>query len=256
MIKNNPVLELKGLQKIFFPGTVNQRHILKNIDLKVYPGEFISIIGNNGAGKSTLINAIAGALKVDKGEIEILGQTITKTDIRNRAEWIARVFQDPKLGTADQLSVYENMVLADDKQLSDYFKSYDNLNRRTQYASRLTTLDMGIEAHIDTPVKYLSGGQRQALSLLMAIMSQPQLLLLDEHTAALDPKTSQTVMELTAQLIEQQQLTALMITHDIDDALAYGNRLILVQDGQIKLDVQGAEKAHLVKADLIKMFAI
>lgn len=256
MIKNNPVLELKGLQKIFFPGTVNQRHILKNIDLKVYPGEFISIIGNNGAGKSTLINAIAGALKIDKGEIEILGQTITKTDIHKRADWIARVFQDPKLGTADQLSVYENMVLADDKQLSDYFKSYDNPNRRTQYASRLTTLDMGIEAHIDTPVKYLSGGQRQALSLLMAIMSKPQLLLLDEHTAALDPKTSQTVMELTAQLIEQQQLTALMVTHDIDDALAYGNRLILVQDGQIKLDVQGAEKAHLVKADLIKMFAI
>ncbi|TYC48154.1 ATP-binding cassette domain-containing protein [Weissella muntiaci] len=256
MIKNNPVLELKGLQKIFFPGTVNQRHILKNIDLKVYPGEFISIIGNNGAGKSTLINAIAGALKVDKGEIEILGQTITKTNIRKRANWIARVFQDPKLGTADQLSVYENMVLADDKQLSDYFKGYDNTKKRTQFASRLAALDMGIEAHIDTPVKYLSGGQRQALSLLMAIIRKPQLLLLDEHTAALDPKTSQTVMELTAQLIEQERLTALMITHDIDDALAYGNRLIMVQDGQIKLDVQGAEKAHLLKADLIKMFAI
>lgn len=248
------VLQVKHLQKVFFPGTRNERHVLKNINLNVYEGDFISVIGNNGAGKSTLMNAIAGTLSADAGEIDLVKHDVSKKSVAYRSRWMSRVFQDPKMGTAGDLTVMQNLVLAQSHTKTISLKWYQKKAEQEKYLALLKTLNMGLENFLNTQVKYLSGGQRQALSLLMATLSKPKLLLLDEHTAALDPKTSQEVMSITDSIVKEQKLTTMMITHKMSDALKYGNRLIMVQDGQIKLDVSGEQKDNLDKESLLEAF--
>lgn len=248
------VLQVKHLQKVFFPGTDNERHILKNINLQVEEGDFISVIGNNGAGKSTLLNTIAGTLQADAGEIDLVDHDVSKKSVAYRSRFMSRVFQDPKMGTAGDLTVMQNLILAQDHQHTVNLKWYQKKNDILQYQELLKTLNMGLENFLDTQVKYLSGGQRQALSLLMATLSKPKLLLLDEHTAALDPKTSHEVMKITDDMVQKKHLTTMMITHKMSDALKYGNRLVMVQDGQIKLDVRGVQKNNLDKEQLLAAF--
>ncbi|WP_442892140.1 ABC transporter ATP-binding protein [Companilactobacillus sp. HBUAS59699] len=247
-------LVVENLQKVFFPGTENEKHILKNVSLKVYDGDFISVIGNNGAGKSTLLNTIAGTLPVDAGRIVLEKHDVAKKSVAYRARWMSRVFQDPKMGTAGDLSVAENLVLAQSHTNTISLRRYKKADKWNRYHELLKTLYMGLEDRLETQVKYLSGGQRQALSLLMATLSKPKLLLLDEHTAALDPKTSSDVMKITQDIVTHEGLTTMMITHKMSDALKYGNRLVMVQDGQIKLDVKGEEKQNLRSEDLVKLF--
>lgn len=213
------------------------------------------MIGNNGAGKSTLLNTIAGTLPVDAGELTLAGHRVTRKPVAYRSRWLSRVFQDPKMGTAGELSVAENLTLAAQHTGSMSLKNYRRHGQTAAYQELLRPLNMGLEQRLTTQVKYLSGGQRQALSLLMATLSHPDLLLLDEHTAALDPQTSQKVMDLTQAIVEQNQLTTMMITHKMSDALKYGNRLVMVQDGQIKLDVRGEEKQNLRQSELLTLFA-
>ncbi|KRL29964.1 ABC transporter, ATP-binding protein [Companilactobacillus paralimentarius DSM 13238 = JCM 10415] len=222
--------------------------------MNVYEGDFISVIGNNGAGKSTLMNAIAGTLSADAGEIDLVKHNVSKKSVAYRSQWMSRVFQDPKMGTAGDLTVMQNLVLAQSHTKTISLKRYQKKAAEEKYLALLRTLNMGLENFLNTQVKYLSGGQRQALSLLMATLSKPKLLLLDEHTAALDPKTSQEVMSITDNIVKEQQLTTMMITHKMSDALKYGNRLIMVQDGQIKLDVSGAQKNNLDKSELLQAF--
>ncbi len=223
--------------------------------MKVYDGDFISVIGNNGAGKSTLLNTIAGTLSADAGEIDLASHSVVNKSITYRSRWMSRVFQDPKMGTAGDLSVAENLVLAQSHTHTTSLRRYKKADRWNRYQELLKTLNMGLEDRLETQVKYLSGGQRQALSLLMATLSKPKLLLLDEHTAALDPKTSRDVMEITQDIVTREGLTTMMITHKMSDALKYGNRLIMVQDGQIKLDVSGEDKKNLKSEDLVGLFA-
>ena len=252
---NSSVLNVQNLQKVFFPGTSNERHVLKNVNLTIEPGEFVAVIGNNGAGKSTLLNTIAGTLVADAGEVRLAGHHVTNKGVAYRSRWVARVFQDPKMGTAGELSVAQNLTLAEKHTGSLSLRRYRRAGQTARYTELLANLNMGLEQRLNTQVKYLSGGQRQALSLLMATLSQPQLLLLDEHTAALDPQTSREVMALTQRIVTEQQLTTLMITHKMSDALTYGNRLVMVQDGQIKLDVRGEAKQNLQAEDLMGLFS-
>lgn len=249
----NAVLTMTNVNKVFLQADLPPKHSLKNINLAIHPNDFIVVIGNNGAGKSTLLNTIAGNLRADSGQIEINHQDVTKQSIAKRAQFIARVFQDPKSGTASELTVAQNLTLAHSTNYWSFHK-FQNSTELVQFETLLASVDMGLEKFMNTQVKFLSGGQRQVVSLLMATLSQPELLLLDEHTAALDPKTSAKVMELTNQLITQQQLTSLMITHNMEDALKYGNRLIMVQDGQITHDVAGPAKQQLTQAELLTWF--
>ncbi|MFC6323981.1 ABC transporter ATP-binding protein [Companilactobacillus baiquanensis] len=253
-MSKSQVLSVQNLQKVFFPGTENERHILKNVSLKVYDGDFISVIGNNGAGKSTLLNTIAGTLSADAGSINLENKNVIKKSVSYRSRWMSRVFQDPKMGTAGELSVAENLVLAQSHVRTTSLKWYRKKGQWETFQELLKPLDMGLEDRLKTQVKYLSGGQRQALSLLMATLSKPKLLLLDEHTAALDPKTSRDVMNLTDEIVNREKLTTMMITHKMSDALKYGNRLIMVQDGQITLDVSGKDKQELDSEELVGMF--
>lgn len=256
MKQNQPaVLTVKHLQKVFFPGTANERHVLKNVSLTIAPGDFVAVIGNNGAGKSTLLNTIAGTLPADAGELTLAGHNVTKKSVAYRAKWLSRVFQDPKLGTAGELSVAQNLTLAQQHTSSMSLGRYRKASQEATYRELLQSLNMGLEDRLTTQVKYLSGGQRQALSLLMATLSHPDLLLLDEHTAALDPQTSKKVMDLTQTIVETNHLTTMMITHKMSDALTYGNRLVMVQDGQIRLDVRGAAKDGLRQEELMSLFA-
>lgn len=248
------ILNVQHLQKVFFPGTSNERHVLKNVNLTIEPGEFVAVIGNNGAGKSTLLNTIAGTLVADAGEVRLAGHRVTNKGVAYRSRWVARAFQDPKMGTAGELSVAQNLTLAEKHTGSLSLRRYRRAGQTARYTELLANLNMGLEQRLNTQVKYLSGGQRQALSLLMATLSQPQLLL-DEHTAALDPQTSREVMALTQRIVTEQQLTTLMITHKMSDALTYGNRLVMVQDGQIKLDVRGEAKQNLQAEDLMGLFS-
>lgn len=249
------VLSVKHLQKVFFPGTVNERHVLKDVSLTIAPGDFVAVIGNNGAGKSTLLNTIAGTLPVDAGELRLADHDVTHKPVAYRSRWLSRVFQDPKMGTAGELSVAENLTLAEQHTGSMSLRGFRHKGQTTAYRDLLQPLNMGLEDRLTTQVKYLSGGQRQALSLLMATLSHPELLLLDEHTAALDPQTSRQVMALTQKIVAENHLTTLMITHKMSDALTYGNRLVMVQDGQIKLDVRGEEKQRIRQEDLLGLFA-
>ncbi len=248
------LLKIEDIHKTFEAGTVNENHVLKGLDLTVEEGDFISVIGGNGAGKSTLMNILAGGLQVDQGDILLEGKSIKQTSVRKRAKDIARVFQDPKMGTASRLTIEENMAIAKKRGarrgLSWGVKEKD----REEFKSALKELNIGLENRLKVDTQYLSGGQRQALTLVMAALVKPKLLLLDEHTAALDPKTSEMVMELTQKIVESHDLTTLMITHDMNHAIAYGNRLIMLYQGKIVVDVKGEEKKNLTVEDLMRLF--
>ena len=248
------LLKIEDIHKTFEAGTVNENHVLKGLDLTVEEGDFISVIGGNGAGKSTLMNILAGGLQVDQGDILLEGKSIKQTSVRKRAKDIARVFQDPKMGTASRLTIEENMAIAKKRGarrgLSWGVKETD----REEYKAALKELNIGLENRLKVDTQYLSGGQRQALTLVMAALVKPKLLLLDEHTAALDPKTSEMVMELTQKIVESHDLTTLMITHDMNHAIAYGNRLIMLYQGKIVVDVKGEEKKNLTVEDLMRLF--
>ena len=248
------LLSIEGIHKTFEAGTVNENHVLKGLDLQVEEGDFISVIGGNGAGKSTLMNILAGNLVVDEGDILLEGNSIKNASVRRRAKDIARVFQDPKMGTASRLTIEENMAIAQRRGKSRGLSWGVREKDRELFREALKELNIGLENRLKVDTQYLSGGQRQALTLVMAALVRPKLLLLDEHTAALDPKTSEMVMELTQKIVESHDLTTLMITHDMNHAIEYGNRLIMLYQGKVVVDVKGEEKKNLTVEDLMRLF--
>ena len=248
------MLELKELYKTFNPGTINAKTALNNLSLTLADGDFVTVIGGNGAGKSTMLNAIAGVFPVDSGSILIDGQDVTKLPEHKRAAFIGRVFQDPMMGTAPSMWIEENLALAARRGQRRGLSWGVTKEEKEQYRELLGGLGLGLESRLTTKVSTLSGGQRQALTLLMATLKRPKLLLLDEHTAALDPKTAAKVMELTDRIVREGQLTTLMITHNMRDAIQYGNRLIMLHDGHVILDIAGEEKKKLTVPDLLEQF--
>ena len=248
------VLRLNGIKKTFNPGTVNEKKALTGIDLVLNEGDFVTVIGGNGAGKSTTLNAIAGVWPVDEGEILIDGINVTKLPEFKRAKYLGRVFQDPMTGTAAGMQIEENLALAARRGERRGLKSGITSAEREEYKERLKILDLGLEDRMKAKVGLLSGGQRQALTLLMATLKKPKLLLLDEHTAALDPKTAAKVLEATDKIIAGDNLTAIMITHNMKDAIAHGNRLVMMHEGRIIYDVSGEEKKNLKVSDLLQKF--
>ena len=250
------MLELKGIYKTFNPGSVNEKKALNGVDLKLEEGDFVTIIGGNGAGKSTTLNAIAGAWHVDEVQIIIDGVDVTHLPEHKRAAYLGRVFQDPMNGTAADMEIEENLAIAKRRGTKRTLKWGITKKERAEYVELLKMLDLGLETRLNTKVGLLSGGQRQALTLLMATLKKPKLLLLDEHTAALDPKTAAKVLELSDKIIAENNLTALMVTHNMKDAIAHGNRLIMMWDGKIILDIRGEEKKNLTVEDLLKQFTI
>ena len=249
------MLELKNITKIFNAGTVNEKIALDDLSITLEDGDFVTVIGGNGAGKSTMLNAIAGTFPVDEGSIEIDGEDITKLPEYLRAKLIGRVFQDPMTGTAADMWIEENMSIAMRRGKSRGLGWAINDSDRKIFREQLKRLDLGLEDRLSTKVGLLSGGQRQAITLLMAAMNNPKLLLLDEHTAALDPKTASKVLSITKEIVEEEKLTTIMITHNMKDAITYGNRLIMMNSGKIILDIKGEEKAKLTVEDLLKAFA-
>ncbi|GEL15600.1 ABC transporter ATP-binding protein [Pediococcus cellicola] len=252
----NPILELKNVTTFVNRHTPDEQKILRGINLKVYPGDFITVLGSNGAGKSTLFNTIGGNLAVDEGQILVKAKDITHLSEEKRTRFLSRVFQDPKLGTAPRMTVSENLLLAE-KRGAHRGLIFRGLKKHVAHFRKITsTMANGLSERLNTPAGELSGGQRQALSFLMATIKRPDILLLDEHTAALDPKTSQELLHATDERIKEDKLTCLMITHHLEDALKYGNRLIVLDKGQIKIDVTGEEKQQLTIDDLYKYFEI
>lgn len=248
------MLEIKNISKTFNPGTVNEKRALKNVSLTLEDGDFVTVIGGNGAGKSTMLNAIAGVWPVDQGHILIDGQDVTKLPEYKRAAFLGRVFQDPMNGTAATMGIEENLALALRRGQSRTLRAGIKNNEREAYKRLLATLGLGLEDRLTSKVGLLSGGQRQALTLLMATLKKPKLLLLDEHTAALDPKTAAKVLETTDLIVNRDRLTTLMITHNMKDAIVHGNRLIMMMDGNIILDIRGEEKKNLTVEDLLHKF--
>jgi len=246
-------IEIKNLDKTFFPGTNREQYALKNVSLDIKDGDFITILGGNGAGKSTFLNALAGSFSLDNGEILIEGKDVSNIVEHKRAEFISRVFQNPLDGTAPRMTVAQNMSLALRRGKNRGFKLGTTKEDRKLFKELLATLDLGLEDRLDSEMGLLSGGQRQAIALLMATMTAPKLLLLDEHTAALDPKTQKKIMELTHKKIEEKNLTALMITHNIQDAVKYGNRIIILHRGQLVRDINREEKEKLSAKELYEL---
>ena len=246
----------RGLSKTFNPGTVNEKLALDNFSITINDGDFVTVTGGNGAGKSTLMNAIAGVWRVDDGTISIDGQDVTSLPEHKRASLLGRVFQDPMMGTAATMEIQENLALANRRGLKRTLKGGITKSEIKQYKEMLKILDLGLEDRMTTKVGLLSGGQRQALTLLMATLKKPKLLLLDEHTAALDPKTAAKVLEITDKIVTRDGLTTLMITHNMKDAIAHGNRLIMLNEGRVVLDISGEEKKNLTVSDLLKKFEI
>ena len=249
------MLELKNIYKTFNAGTVNEKRALNDLSITLNDGDFVTIIGGNGAGKSTMLNMIAGVYPVDSGSIIIDGTDVTKLPEFKRAKYLGRVFQDPMMGTAADRWIEENMALAARRGQARGLKWAITNKERNKFKEMLAELDLGLENRLSTKVGLLSGGQRQALTLLMAVMKKPKLLLLDEHTAALDPKTAAKVLALSDKFIEEEKLTALMVTHNMKDAIAHGNRLIMMNNGKIILDVSGEEKKKLTVEDLLSAFS-
>ncbi len=245
------MLEIRHISKTFHPGSPDAHIALKDLSLKVAPGEFVTIIGSNGAGKSTLFNAVCGMFELDAGEIYLDGQNITHTPDYERAKQIGRLFQDPLSGTASEMSVLENLALAGG---SGGWMSIVKRKDRAFYIEALKSLNMDLEGRLDTPVGLLSGGQRQALTLLMATINPPKLLLLDEHTAALDPNSAAKIMELTEQIVKEHHITCLMITHNMQQALQVGSRTLLMHEGRILLDLKEEERKNMQVEDLLKAF--
>lgn len=250
------MLEIKNVHKTFNSGTINEKKALKGIDLLLNEGDFVTVIGGNGAGKSTMLNMIAGVYPVDCGTITIDGNDVTKLPEHKRAKYIGRVFQDPMTGTAADMQIDENLALASRRGKARGLKSGVSRKERAEYKQLLASLDLGLETRLTSKVGLLSGGQRQAITLLMATLKKPKLLLLDEHTAALDPKTAKKVLDLTEKIVSRDNLTTIMITHNMKDAIAIGNRLIMMNDGKIIYDVSGDEKKSLTTADLLAKFKI
>lgn len=248
------MLHIENISKTFNPGTITEKLALHNVSLHLAPGDFVTVIGGNGAGKSTLMNSIAGTYPVDEGCITIDGTDITKWPEHKRAKYIGRVFQDPMMGTATGMMIEENLAIAARRGQQPTLKWSSSAGSRQQFRELLKGLNLGLEDRLESKVGLLSGGQRQALTLLMATMAQPKLLLLDEHTAALDPKTAEKVLTLTDKIIKQQHLTTLMITHNMRDALKYGNRLIMMYEGHILFDIDSEKKKNLGIKDLLAMF--
>lgn len=249
------MLELQNVSKTFNKGTINEKLALSELSLHLDPGDFVTVIGGNGAGKSTTLNAVAGVWPVDSGRILLDGQDITALPEHKRAGLIGRVFQDPMLGTAPNMQLEENLALAKRRGEKRGLRWGVTAAEKAEYRELLSTLGLGLEDRLTAKVGLLSGGQRQAVTLLMASLRRPKLLLLDEHTAALDPATATKVLELSDKIIAENQLTAMMITHNMSDAIAHGNRLIMMNEGHIIFDVKGDEKKHLTKGDLMEKFA-
>ena len=250
------MLDVKQATKVFSAGTASEHHALNGLNLHLDDGEFVTIIGSNGAGKSTLFNAICGNYWLDQGQIFLDGQDITFLSEHRRARQIGRVFQDPMMGTAATMQIDENLALAARRGLARTLKTGITKKEHDEYYELLKTLDLGLENRMTSKVGLLSGGQRQAVTLLMATLKKPKLLLLDEHTAALDPKTALKVLTLSAKIVEENHLTTMMITHNMKDAIKYGNRLIMMHEGHIIYDVSGEEKKNLQVSDLLAKFQI
>ena len=248
------MLEIENVYKTFNIGTINEKVALNGVELKLSERDFVTIIGGNGAGKSTTLNAIAGVWPVDKGRIIVNGTDITRLPEHKRANYLGRVFQDPMIGTAATMSIEENMAIAARRGEHRGFRWGISKKEREEYKSRLKVLGLGLEERLKSKVGLLSGGQRQAITLLMAALKKPKLLLLDEHTAALDPKTAAKVLEISDKIIAENGLTAMMVTHNMKDAIAHGNRLIMMHEGRIIYDVSGEEKKKLSVADLLEIF--
>ena len=250
------MLDIQRISKTFNPGTVNEKKAITDLSLHLNKGEFVTVIGSNGAGKSTLFGAIAGSFVVDEGTIRLDGQNITNLPDFKRSKFIGRLFQDPLKGTAPNMTIEENLALAylrASEKRSPF--SVVTAKDRAEFREKLAQLELGLEDRMDHPVGLLSGGQRQALTLLMATLQQPKLLLLDEHTAALDPKTAAKVLEATQRIVEKSHLTTMMITHNMRDAISYGNRLIMMYEGHIVVDVSGEEKKNLTVEQLLNLFS-
>ena len=248
------MLELTGVNKTFNPGTINEKQALLDINLKMEDGDFVTVIGGNGAGKSTMLNAVAGVWPIDTGSIIIGGENVTALPDYKRAHLIGRVFQDPMMGTATTMQIEENLALAARRGKTRTLRWQVTDKEREEYRERLKILGLGLEDRLTQKVGLLSGGQRQALTLLMASLRKPKLLLLDEHTAALDPKTAKKVLEITREIVEKDHLTALMVTHNMRDAIQTGNRLIMMYEGRILYDISGEEKKNLTVEDLMHKF--
>ena len=246
---------LKNISKTFFPGTVHEKTALDNLSLTLHEGDFVTVIGGNGAGKSTMLNAIAGTFSVDSGSILIDGKDVTRLPEFKRAALLGRVFQDPMMGTAPTMQIQENLALAARRGKHRGLKWGITPQEEQEYYQKLKDLDLGLEDRMKAKVGLLSGGQRQALTLLMAALQKPKLLLLDEHTAALDPRTAAKVLELSDKIVEENHLTTMMITHNMKDAIAHGNRLIMMDAGHVVLDISGEEKKKLTVSDLLTLFS-
>ncbi len=248
------MLEITDVHKTFNPGTINEKVALEGLSLNLNPGDFITVIGGNGAGKSTMLNAIAGVWPVDQGKIVIDGVDVTRLSEHKRAAYLGRVFQDPMTGTAATMSIQDNLAIAARRGGHRGLGWGITKSEREHYKELLKELDLGLENRLTSKVGLLSGGQRQAITLLMASLKKPKLLLLDEHTAALDPKTAAKVLEISDKIIQENNLTAMMVTHNMKDAIIHGNRLIMMNEGHIIYDVEGEEKKNLKVSDLLKKF--
>ena len=249
------MLKITNLHKTFNPGTVNAKTALAGLDLEIREGDFVTVIGGNGAGKSTLLNAICGVWKPDYGTITIDGVDVTHMPEHKRAKFLGRVFQDPMKGTAPDMEIAENLAIAARRGTRRKFVWGVRKAERARYRELLATLELGLEDRLSSKVGLLSGGQRQAVTLLMATLQRPKLLLLDEHTAALDPKTAAKVLEITDRIVSENRLTTLMITHNMRDAITHGNRLIMMYDGRVVVDIEGEAKKKLTVEDLLKLFS-
>jgi len=249
------MLTVSSVDKTFFPGTANERRALTEVDLHLEQGDFVTVIGSNGAGKSTLLNIISGDLAPDDGTVTIAGRDVTRLKDHQRASFVGRVFQDPMAGTAPHLSIQENMAIADRRGTGRWLRAGVTRAKKRRFAEELAALELGLEHRLTAKVGLLSGGQRQALTLLMASLKRPKLLLLDEHTAALDPKTAAKVLELSDRIVAENELTTMMVTHNMKDAIVHGNRLIMMYDGNIVIDVSGEEKKKLTVPDLLDLFS-
>ena len=250
------MLEIKNVHKTFNPGTINEKKALNGIDLTLNEGDFVTVIGGNGAGKSTMLNMVAGVYPVDCGSIVIDGVDVTKLPEHKRAKYIGRVFQDPMTGTVADMEILENLALAARRGKKRGLSWGVKKSEKEEYRTLLKQFELGLEDRMTSKVGLLSGGQRQAITLLMATINKPKLLLLDEHTAALDPKTAKKVLDLTEKIVEENHLTTIMITHNMKDAINIGNRLVMMNDGKIIYDVQGEEKKKLTTADLLAKFKL
>jgi putative ABC transport system ATP-binding protein len=249
------MLELQDVYKVFHPGTVNEKAALDGVSLRLNDGDFVTVIGGNGAGKSTMLNAVAGVFPIDSGSIAIGEVNVTALPEHKRASLIGRVFQDPMMGTAAAMEIEENLALALRRGKSRSLRWGITVRERVHYREMLSALELGLEDRLKVRVGLLSGGQRQALTLLMATLQKPKLLLLDEHTAALDPKTAAKVLEATERIVARDHLTTLMITHNMKDAIAHGNRLVMLYEGRIVIDVAGEDKKKLTVEKLLEMFS-